>query len=514
MPFQCLQGCVKDYYRINPGLRKALREEVIMPWVEMWITENNSDKLVVSVSNFSARTFRASIQSFQFGISNGNGATIEILDEEGGQFYQFFRKISTGNMESGFTKFSLKFQFGWATMSCENGGQTFGASVCCSKDGAFSTRNYQSCKHTATIKAITCDVSQGFFRYTIEAVDMTEDMFSTRDFKHRGTNPRPMPITTALIEMFGQWNIAVKFKQLAGPCNPVDLVWAKNTGNKTPAGADVSKTGPWGTWPPLGRNPIEAARAWLNECLSAAGRGLVLFWDTGDKVTRPTIVVAESRLPHCQDVRVQDQFFLGTYIVNGGQCSPVISFTPEIRFNPWHALAGTSGTTGDALMGQAFREKGPAQCTFGKTPNMKQQGLQATQVPSLNFFANYGRNALDIMSRNKMENLRANTVNPGIHAELRIQGDPSYDTPVLLLGHYIGIVVINPFRIKNENGKTNWVSTGCERELSNTNWMIEKVSHEIKDGQFTTTLRIILAEPGLDIGYSFPVGGMPGAPKL
>lgn len=514
MPFKCLVGCVSDYLANSPGLRKPINEAMLMPWVEISIIGEGKK---ISVGNFTARKSLASVQSFQFGVSNGNGITVEIIDEEGGSFSTFLSKITTGNLESGASRYLLQFQFGWATTSCVPGrDSTFGEAICCPVNGLQVNRSYRSCIHTMTVRSIGANINSGMFHFTITATDMTTDMFTTRSFDVRGRENSPMPLTQAIRELFRQFNVDVEFRRLVGPCNWEPMRFNVNGDSGCLPGVDVALLGPCGTWRSVGRNPIQAAREWLNGCLTDRRRGIVSFWDLRPNQPRPTLVFMEATIPRCNEVQ-QGQYHLGTYLVNGSNCSPVISFTPEIKYlNPLSGVVGSGGvggTAGNALMSSSFREQGPEPCLRGNTASTF-QGFQNPVYANDNWFSLYGNQGLHILSAAKLENLRSNLINPGITAELKVQGDPSFDTPVLLQGHYIGIIYLNPFRAVSTGNGCDYLSTGCQRELSNTNWMVRKVFHEIREGSFVTTMSLILAAPGSEINRDAPLGGMRGAPTI
>ena len=134
----------------------------------------------------------------------------------------------------------------------------------------------------------------------------------------------------------------------------------------------------------------------------------------------------------------------------------------------------------------------------------------------------HGRNTPSRVSKAHTANARALPPAAAIEAELVIQGNPYLDDPLFLsAGSECSILVINPFTLRPGVNKTN--SSACStdwladppmnRFLSNQHWLIQGVSHEIKEGSFTTTLKVWLATPGVDIDYDAKLSGEPG-PKL
>src|SRR5579859_7954327 len=91
----CLSGCIKSYETNENRVRKPINTAMLQPWVQVNITNGGQ---TISVSNISAVNTKASIKSFKYGISTGIGVTIEIIDEEGGNFARFLSRVSTGNL--------------------------------------------------------------------------------------------------------------------------------------------------------------------------------------------------------------------------------------------------------------------------------------------------------------------------------------------------------------------------------------------------------------------------------
>ena len=473
MAWNCLAGCIPAYSRV--GIRKPLNDPMIMPWVEVWFKDNANKK--ISVSNISSRNSKAIIESFQFGMSNGTGVNMEIIDEEGGEFSNFLCKITTGNLESGAEKYKLQFRFGWATMDCDGSGRTFRESLCCPAEAVDGGNSYSSCIHTMTVRSITANVSNGVFKFNVEAADMTMDMFTTRDYKVYGTSKGPIPITQAIREMFNQYNIDVKFqRQGNASCSVEDMTFKLDAGGVASlvgglgiignvigqaAVSEMMKSqGPIGVWSANGMNPIQAARSWLNRCVTERNKGIIWFWDLAKDQPRPTLVFFESTIPNCNEVSEKLDYHLGTYIVNGGACSPVISFTPEIKFTMDQVMSG--GTVGDSTTTGAFNVQGPEPCLRGNPRH--RNGFQMGQNGGNNQIA---RIPLRILNDNFLENQRANLLSVPISADLRVQGDPSFDTPVLLQGHFVSIVYINPMNIGKvtgpipTSGETDFLANGC-----------------------------------------------------
>lgn len=486
--WNCLAGCVKGYTPGGEGrIRKPLPEASFMPWVQVTVTDGGGKS--VSVANKSSKENKACIKSFQFGMSNGNGATIEIVDEEGGRFTNFLNKISTGNAKAATANWVLDVKFGWVTTDC-NGTVNFqdtNNQCCAIATGGGRART--SCSHRFLIRNVSVNVANGMFKYSIEATDLTMDVFTTRTGFVGGTDQEGQHLKVAIRNMFQQWNIKVDFMQLDGPCKIVPLEFQNMNDPKS------KELGPVGVWRAMYRNPIQAARAWLNSHVSARGRAFVSYWDSSTEGP-PTLVFLEANDMNCNQKNSRE-FNLGTYIVNGGACSPVLSFTPQIQFVMDQVFDKTGGTIGGSLTSQHIKTQGPEPCTAGTTATFE-QGWHIHTSETDNDHRLWGKNG-KIPHDNQLKTSRANMLSPPITAELRIQGDPSFDRPVLLQGHYVSVVYFNPATITG-NGKDGceWSTMLCNAEISSEEWLIWKVSHEIKEGSFTTTLKLRRTVDGLD----------------
>jgi hypothetical protein len=74
------------------------------------------------------------------------------------------------------------------------------------------------------------------------------------------------------------------------------------------------------------------------------------------------------------------------------------------------------------------------------------------------------------------------------------------------------IIALNPFYRVGQGSecKDDWTaSPPCNGLLSNRNWLILGVSHQIKEGSFTTSFKLILSAPGFSFSKDVPyLGGV------
>lgn len=481
MSLNCLKGCVRDYD--VSGVRKPVTGAVIMPWVEVWFDGSNRR---IGVSNVSSRLNQAAIKSFQFGISNGTGVVIEIIDESSSNFSKFLNRISTGNQESA-NRNVLKFQFGWTSADCNSPFTSNNRSNCCTE--VSNERPTRSCVHTMFITKVTGNMQGGgLCRYVVEGNDFTRDAFTTRPRVTFGTDREPVRLREAIRKLcVGQLGLEIQLLKLNSSCREEEFTFREQ-------GQIDRINGPLGRWETMGRSVISACMNWLSDYVSDSNKGFYTCFRTDKNV----IAFVESNRMECDYNRDINNYNLGTYIV-GGDCSPVISFTPSINFNvaAMNSLFdNTDNAPGGVLSPREFVR--PEGCN--QTPNADNQGLNITSLESDNNYRVFGTSATQIGGRNRSINRRENMLLTGpIEAELRIQGDPSYSSPIMCVGSYVSVVCLTPFVIANTGRQCDWLNDGCNLTLSNRRWMITGMSHDIREGSFVTTLRLNLAAPGVDI---------------
>jgi hypothetical protein len=306
---------------------------------------------------------------------------------------------------------------------------------------------------------------------------------------------------------------------------------------------NLKTRGPIGVWDTHGRNPLAAIQSWLGHGVLAdtligerIGKGITFNYDSSgscessakqrdeDQVAEGSLILWANANPNCI---AENQTYGGRlkalYIVNGGKCSPVFSFTPNIKWN-FTAAMGAGGNTGPEF-GQQHNARENIRfnpcAVFGEAP--RYQGSTPNNLRDRSFGGSAERMHIISMA----EHLRANYLHNSIEAELRVQGDPSpwLCSPIYGYGRTVAILFINPFFLRmpesspfdcgqwsNELIETNRegddYKTSCNEILSNRNWFIKGVDHQIKEGSYITILKIILFNPGSDMaGRADAAGG-------
>ena len=483
----CLVGCAAEYscrsddfteFGIDSKLIRPLDSEVLAPYCKVFFEDiQNPESKGITVGNESAPQFgnTAIIKSTQIGGSTGMGATVEILDEMGGAFHLFVEKINKC-IKNTKKEYTMGIEFGWVTASCFT----------------YMSRIVKSQPVYYNLTHLEIAYQEGKIKFILTGTDQLQSVFSARHDKIYGTDDAKMPLKTAIRQLV----------QDVPPQFNVEFARVEKDGTRTEYKFNVegpSGQGPEAIWKADGQNKLATIQKWLEPYRTDRDKGIVALWD-GSKPDGGTLVLMEDMQPGIKET-VDDcdpSTNVGTYIVNGGECSPVISFTPKINYTAAFFSLASGGNTGGALTGKTV-EKTHEEVQTPET------GVLQSIPPSEHSRTVYGKEAPTESEKSQNAHLRASLltkVGP-ITAELRVQGDPrpEYLNPKLIQGKTLSLVVVNPFHLFGEEGCGDWLAIpGCNEVLSNKRWEIKGVEHSIKEGSFTTTLNISLVAPGVSSG--------------
>ena len=475
----CLVGCINDY--TCGGLRSSVVdfEDVVAPWVKMYFGDDQTT--AITVGNESQPQFgnTAIIKSFQYGRSDGTTTEVEIIDEQGGNFNRFVDKIAKciGQIDGGSPYGHVAFEFGWTASNCTGlEGGNLGAPGTGGGSGGSLMRSQRL---QGMLIDIEVSFENGVVKFRCTLTDLVQTIFVSRIDETKGDDDQPIPLKQAILELA-----------------------------RTPApGFDVSFEKPDGTtWDFLddpvsrfdadGQNKLSIISKWLEPFVTKDGKGIVPMWDD----VRNLLVLQEDMTPECDETVDCSGNHIGTFIVNGGRCSPVISFSPKINFVVAFSTKASGGGTSGQDAAPETKEEGE---TCPKQP--KQVGVQESSGPPTQAASNvFGpKEALPKTNKAQISQAKANgviqLVPSAITAELTIVGDPRI-VGFNVIGKYVSIVVINPFHIFGDKGCGDWLAMpGCNEVLSNKNWLIQGFDHQIKEGSFVTTLKLLLATPGNEL---------------
>lgn len=484
---------------------------VLAPWVRLMFTQGEQ---VITVSNKSSPdSFNAAvIQSFEYGHTDGFTARFVIQDQEGGAFVNVVQHMFKNwkEAEEGAKKYEIQFQFGWAKADC----------------GVPSPDAVSPCIY-AMVSELETNFANG--KYTIEftATDLCKRMTEGASELHQGTEDHPMCLKDAITKLMTNSESpnlsAVEFKRIENGI-VTEAEFLDNDQECCPKDSKTRCTkGPRHPWRPESEDKLTVVRRWLRPYLSSNNKG----WAVTATPLKPggTLVIWEDRPPPCEAKPTEwwQSNCIGHYMINASKSSPVIEFNPKFRWTFDHLMS-----TGGNAPGDGGNVAGGTDPETGGKGNSKSQGRYDCEALSRAEIPSAGQGTLQASSQNMVDrnsdeatdktnkgNAAANRADqrwfPSIfEATLVIVGDPCLCRPDEMFGRTVTLTMYNPFYIRTDikdKNKYEWLAPrpmNCV--ITNSAWMVRGITHKIDLGNYTTTLHLILAEPGVDGPPCEPLG--------
>jgi len=473
----CTIDCLAEYHcGGTKGIVKPLEGALFAPWVE--ITFAGGNKITVGNESSPNSGNRAVIKSFQYGTSNGQGCEVEILDEEGGNLVKFMEKLNK-TLKNSSTDYNMIVDFGWIIQN-SNGSAT-----------VRKTSDYGGALHFLPTK-LTSRYENGFIKFIIQGTDLFSRIAENRIIKTYGDDNNKITLKEAIRRILSENDPKVEsVKYYRKGQGGVISEWKFKE-----EGGD----GPKGVWQANSLNALDVIRKWINTVTTDDDKGIVVVWNCASESPEIMLWEAPPEIKPCLSN-------VGTFIVNGGNCSPVISFSPTAE---WAVVVKKGNVSGGPSSAENIDVK--------EIKNSKEKwadadaGAQRTQQGGNIGYENQlaPDEASKKLAKAQLEHDRAATYydavpSAPITAELAIQGNPEFVHPTFLLDSFVSIIFINPFYITNG---CDWlIEPTCNPVWSNKNWQILGVDHQIREGSYITTLKVRLFAPGSDIGSDKGLGG-------
>jgi hypothetical protein len=472
-----LAGCITALNKNAKAPQKPREEATLGPFVQIGISAGGKQ---ITVGN---NSYPAVIKSFQYGGSNGTGVNIEIVDEEGGAFVAFVLKLYTLAVGS---QPVLTVYWGWRSQSCE--GSPLASPTPAGSCVPFSpTAQDVSCEHRFILLNISSTyVGNGLLKFIVEGTDPLTGLFESRVPICQGSDnsTKRVNMESAIKNLLKDQPLEVVFYRLQADTTVLPITYAKDSGIS-------SSGGKLGLYVGLNEDVITTIESWLAMNLSDKNRSFELIFNSA--ATPPNLIVLESLKP--ATTSNFDDYNVATYLINAGCNSPVISFQPNIKYSA--IMFPNGGGAGGAGRGGSANQNTPNVGFCPQDSQIKQGAVRALSPPRI---FQEGNGKLAFVKNAQYQDLKsmASYTPQSITAELRIQGNPSLSNMLLLIGRYVTLVVFNPYTVGGTGaGNCSWTrKTGqCNSVYSSKAWRIEAVSHDIKDGSYTTTLKLNLALP-------------------
>ena len=488
-----LPGCLANYgSACAGGLRLPEEGHVLGPWVAITFEGSGS---IITVGNESSPNTDprnvACIKSFEFGYSDGMSCRVVIHDEQGGSFVRFMEHILKHYVclkDGSPANVRMKVRFGWCKSGCPT-----------PVPNASSRCYYCLCDSVET------NFSDGKFIFEITGKDLCVRMFEGASNRiYGGDPPADIPITQAIRE----------FMTAGPPPNVSSVRFCRMEGGRcVEAEWKVGGVeGPKGKWICDGQDKLNVIKRWWSHHLSKNDKSWVPQYNSENPTGE--LIIWEDRKPRCnaEGDAYWDQNCIGTYIINGGKSSPVLEFNPKIRWD-FARL--------DAVGGNLGSERANPMQTDGST-------APGRECPQLNAQANpgAGQNVQTTTTETDrtngfrlQEQFRANNesvkalriLHDSIEADLVIVGDPTILPPSeAMWSKNVTIVLVNPYflTVGGNAGCGEWLANPvCNEVLSNKGWICKSIQHRIEAGKYTTTIGMMLTDPGVSTSPNTQVGG-------
>lgn len=488
----CLVGSLRSYLTEGGGINNSPANwnyESMSPFVEVKIGSLQSPMITVGLKPYPNNPHKATVKSLEFGFIDEPQFVLEIIDEEGGRMGAIVDAMKD-SLEMNFsgTGCEIFLRFGWIVSDCYG-----------------SYRKIPSNIFRNTILNLDVTYAKGYALYKISGAALGPVFADIREDHIFGENDKKIEIEEAINRLCNlKPIIKVRYVELQqdGKFKNVKFEW--------------ERIKPKGSWQADNQNRIATITKWLENYRikdgTKEGAGIIPIFTPG---TYDELCLLKDPVPK-DGKNSSGANRLGVYIVNGGKCSTVIDFSPTFNFIRGTAnfsAGGNSAGPGGSKGVLAEDAKSQPEKEHGST---SRGGMQQESTIGQQAWDNYGpTEAWEESMRSQQAHARAGRLTEvgidAINGDLRIIGDPTlWDGQNPVQGKFVSIVSINPFYLDG-SGCGDWlVKPTCNEILSNKNWLINGINHSIQPGNFTTTLKVNLAAPGVDISKNSPLGGSGG----
>ena len=288
---------------------------------------------------------------------------------------------------------------------------------------------------------------------------------------------------------------------------------------------DGGKNGPKSVYNGLRTTLFSFLREISNYVLTDNKKGWWFGYDNGS-CGKPSVLLVEDRNPSLciSDKGINSNGQLVTYVVNGGNCSPVIKFTPSFNSVPVKKEKEDNGTIKE--VGTKFSIGGGGPSAVDQTPvqlfncvgeideNTGNTALKAGSVRDNKSANGYWatissiaeqliwRAPVDIVKQTAKAIFSQTVTEAGdgpamslfapIKASLEIHGDPYWANTINIYKNcFIKVILINPFCLeKSSSGPCEYLQKAqCNSKFSGV-YKVGEAKHSISSGSYVTTLEL------------------------
>jgi hypothetical protein len=506
-------------------------------------TKNISQK-TITVGNQSSPYYNNStyITQFSFGGSTGPGCEFTIYDSSGNDISAFLQGLFRDSCTA--VKSNVLVDFGWILMDQDN---NVGARVTNGKQREYRWRSAQYTQQArpyygskypyASVNDVTGEIYQDYGKsnlanrlgFTVSNLEVSANSNGTWEYKIKcvtlldnraqkrlqgrsfGSSRNPVALKRAVAQLVGD---GCRDRSQNVPEAAVLWISPGDTPGTSQeikfSNSEGGEEGPAAAWSPNRQSSTVAARNWTTPINTDRGLGMTMYSDPVIDV--PNLVFLEADPEICTNPRaqycaakVQPKLI---YVVNGGNCSPVLEFNPSVSYTlAARAQGGTSGS-GSVAKQTNFQPRDVCRNYRGSDKvevNNTSEGIQTNGVVQENSnMWRFPTVAPEKINQAVSANLLANATalqNSLIEGDLKIMGDPQYVNVAQCQGETIGIIYINNPGVSDglaaggtgpRNQNFDWLAyPQVNSVFSRLDYRIMGVSHSIdSSGVYTTTIKV------------------------
>lgn len=491
-------GCLSEH-GCKP-LHMPFNYDSFSPFVIAKIGGKNGPTITVGNESYPSRRNTAVIKSMEFGYMDKPQLRMEIVDETGGEMDLLVRALeSCSRKTNSVVMTTVELKFGWVKSDCSK----------MDEEGMITFDEW------IVLKIINLDVSfsGGLTKYMIEAHPMDVVTTNQREdiIMQSGTRLvdaiKQICLSKDIIPIFAQVEAD---GSITSSFDDVPWVW-EHFGEEGPRAAwqgdnnDVLTT--ISRWISPYRIQHEDSGAGILMVFSSKRYNHLVLWK--DPRINGTFTACESggswAIPSGVDAGRVKRKSLGTFVVNGGKCSPVIKFEPKFNLISTMADKSTGGGTGSAensagTFAENVESNENKRCIEGVDGGENSTGNEMSASIEGHARVNYPPNEVTKESfKSSIAHMKANAMTEfriaDIQGELTVIGMPTelFVDQSMFLFSPLSIIMMNPFHMGGEDngGCGDWlVKSPCNEILSSRHYICTGVNHSIREGSYTTTLRV------------------------
>lgn len=315
----CLVGCINTF-SCGP-LVTTVPTDNPAPWVKARFGKGTGGIMtdeIITVGNESCQIedqrygekHHAAIKSMEYGTVDGHKCKLEIVDEEGGAFFYFFRRILKC-LDRASIEYQFQVQWGWTGTDC-NG---------------FP---YAEASPIITFLPINIEVSfsDGVVKYNITGTDAFAVSFVAREDENTGRDDTRVCLQDAIEDIMEKNEPKAKVQFLRKEPSGAITTWKYK-----PLGPCYDR-GPKCAWTYDNQNKMGTVSRWTEPFRTDRDKGVLFQWD--NIPSSPTVTMWEDNAIECDESPSCGANHIGTFIVNGGKCLCV--GTPILTRDGWKRI--------------------------------------------------------------------------------------------------------------------------------------------------------------------------------